>query len=265
VSDRKIPFPSEFLPKGTEQEKTAQGLLGTLSNMLSHSKSVYLYDNPTHVVVFNANLCTKEDGKIWYGDIDLTLQHKSLRKLAEVLGKTVYVLPEHSARFDKERQPAYSEYIAIVDKFGELSLSNLEFFYLKKGVPHLKTSDELSVTLSSREKLELREEDYEPIELPALSSIRVLKTMDPINLFWKKIIEDYGKDTAQEIFDRLYVTESYYQKLTVKLKKFLEKTYPNLHPAKIEQDMGWHLLNLGPNHFIDKQAWEKSNTGYLKK
>lgn len=265
MSDRKLPFPSEFLPKGTASEKTAQSHLGAMGRMVSGSKSIYLYDNPKNCVVFNANICTKEDGKIWYGDLDLTVEHDSLRKLAKELKKTVYVLPEHAARFDKERAPSYSEYVVIVDSRGDLLISNSEFFYMKKGIPYSKTSEEIGAMKLPKQKVTLSEEDYEPIELPPLGSIRVLKKMDPINVFWKKIIEDYGKDTAQEIFSRLYVTQSYYEGLRTKLKKFIKKTYPNLHAAKVEQEMGWHLLNLGPNHFEDEQPWEKGNTGYLKK
>lgn len=265
VPNKKVPFPSEFLPKGTSQEKIAEALLGSIGKMVGASKSIYLYNNPNHCVVFNANICTKEDGKIWYGDIDLTIEHKSLQELAQKLNKTIYVLPEPAARFDKEKSPSFKDYIALVDKFGTLSLSNLEFYYLTKNVPYAKIDEEIEINKLLKQKEILNQDDYEPIELPPLSSIRVLKKMDPINLFWKKIIENYGKDSAQEIFNRLYITHSYYEGLRNKLKKYLKNTNPILHPVKLDQQMSWHLLDIGPKHFEDEQPWEEKNTGYLKK
>lgn len=55
--------------------------------------------------VWNANLVTKEQGKIWYGDINLTTEGEYVAALAEELKQTIYVLREHDCRFDTETTP----------------------------------------------------------------------------------------------------------------------------------------------------------------
>ena len=82
----------------------AATIFGYPGAMLSGSKTPRL----GHTVVWNANVCTKEHGKIWYGDLDLTAEgsEKALR-LSEKLGVTVYVLREMDARFENERAPLF--------------------------------------------------------------------------------------------------------------------------------------------------------------
>lgn len=79
-------------------------ILGMCGRMIDASKSDYCRRHPTNVVVFNSNVCTK-DGKIWYGDIDVTLDEDKLKTLAEAIGEKVYVLYEMDGRFDNEGSP----------------------------------------------------------------------------------------------------------------------------------------------------------------
>jgi hypothetical protein len=83
---------------------TAESKLGLRGKMVSFSKSGYVKKNPDNLVVFNSNVCTDE-GKIWYGDLDVTLGYDSLSDLARDLGKTVYVLSETDGRFENEEAP----------------------------------------------------------------------------------------------------------------------------------------------------------------
>jgi hypothetical protein len=70
--------------------------------MISHSKSRYLDKHPDNEVYFNANIFTLNEGKIWYGDLDLTLDEKFLNQAAKSIGKSLYVLKEYDGRFDNE-------------------------------------------------------------------------------------------------------------------------------------------------------------------
>jgi hypothetical protein len=70
--------------------------------MLSFSKSYYRDDHPENEVLFNANIFCKEFGKIWYGDIDVTLEGKLLDEIATELNITLYVLREMDGRFENE-------------------------------------------------------------------------------------------------------------------------------------------------------------------
>lgn len=79
-------------------------IFGYAGAMLSGSKTAPAGE----VVVWNANVCTKEHGKLWFGDLNLTQGgYEKARALADKLGVTVYVLREMDARFENERSPKF--------------------------------------------------------------------------------------------------------------------------------------------------------------
>jgi hypothetical protein len=73
-----------------------------------------------HICVFNANVCTRGRGKIWFGDIDLTVDAEDLKALAAEQNDTVYVLREHDARFVTESNPRFDWAVAVVEPNGEI-------------------------------------------------------------------------------------------------------------------------------------------------
>jgi hypothetical protein len=68
-----------------------------------------------HVCVFNANLCTRSAGKIWFGDIDLTSDKPDLQRLADEKGEAIYVLREMDARFMNEASPKFENAVAVIE------------------------------------------------------------------------------------------------------------------------------------------------------
>jgi hypothetical protein len=70
--------------------------------MIGYSKTVYRMEHPDNELYFNANIFTEEDGKIWWGDIDFTLDEEILQKIAELIGKKLYILREMDGRFENE-------------------------------------------------------------------------------------------------------------------------------------------------------------------
>lgn len=56
---------------------------------------------PDHHVVFNANIYGPF-GKLWYGDIDLTLDGSVLQAAADTYGSPLWVLNEKDGRFEEE-------------------------------------------------------------------------------------------------------------------------------------------------------------------
>lgn len=73
--------------------------------MLSYSKSEYREANPTSVVYFNANIVTVTEGKIWYGDLDLTKDAETLKRAAIEIGEPLFILKEMDCRFEDEGKP----------------------------------------------------------------------------------------------------------------------------------------------------------------
>ena len=70
--------------------------------LLSGSKSGYHNQYPNNTVVFNGNIITEKAGKIWYGDIDVTLEFDQLKEIADEIGQDLYILREMDARFENE-------------------------------------------------------------------------------------------------------------------------------------------------------------------
>ena len=76
-----------------------------LGRMLSPSKSTYCQEHQGELVIFNANIITKTHGKIWYGDLNVTLDFDNLKNIADFLKEDLYILMEGDARFGYEKQP----------------------------------------------------------------------------------------------------------------------------------------------------------------
>jgi hypothetical protein len=91
-----------------------------IGRMISGNKSHYTEIHPDNFAVFNANLCTKLKGKIWYGDLDLTRDAGKLAVLASQLDEDIYVLREMDARFDTEEHPRFENAVAIMTSAGNL-------------------------------------------------------------------------------------------------------------------------------------------------
>jgi hypothetical protein len=89
----------------------------TLGRMVCHSKSTYLQQNPDHVTIFNANIYTEEEGKVWYGDLDLTIDGDRLTEVATAAQQTLYVLREMDGRFGKENRTSAELKEIAVAKF----------------------------------------------------------------------------------------------------------------------------------------------------
>lgn len=94
-------FPSEFLSDGDIYQIFATNKL-MLGRMISGSKSTYYQENPNNLIVFNANIVIETRGKIWHGDLDVTVDFQNLKKVAETLEEPLYVLREMDARFEHE-------------------------------------------------------------------------------------------------------------------------------------------------------------------
>lgn len=69
--------------------------------MMCSSKTMYITRFPEHEVVFNANVFN-DTQKIWWGDLDLTLDSERLQKISQELGMNLHVLRECDGKLDNE-------------------------------------------------------------------------------------------------------------------------------------------------------------------
>jgi len=73
----------------------------TEGRMVAGSKSGYRTRNEYNKVYFNANVCILNENileKIWWGDIDISLEGDKLKDIGKLLDETLYVFYEHDAR-----------------------------------------------------------------------------------------------------------------------------------------------------------------------
>ncbi len=97
--------------------------LGWAGRMVTRSKLDYASKYPNHCIVFNANVVLGGFGKVWHGDVDLTVDEPALKTIALRFGTSLYVLREMDARHDTEHSPRLERYIYLTDgvlfKLGE--------------------------------------------------------------------------------------------------------------------------------------------------
>ncbi len=94
-------YPSEFLSDGDIYQIFMSNHLMT-GRMISGSKSSYYDEHSDNLIVFNANIIIETRGKVWHGDLDVTVDYENLEKIAETLEEPLYILREHDARFENE-------------------------------------------------------------------------------------------------------------------------------------------------------------------
>ena len=111
-------------------KEAASKILGMNGRMISGSKSGYANRYPKNIAVFNANVCTKNEGKIWYGDIDLTLSREELSELSRSLETDVYVLYEMDARFENEASPKLENALVVFRQDGSYKVGKRYEDYL---------------------------------------------------------------------------------------------------------------------------------------
>lgn len=87
-----------------------------LSRMIAFSKSTYKSRKPDNLVVFNANVVAAQ-GKIWWGDLDLTEDSEKLQCVVNDIGCDLYILREMDCRFGNETRPFYEVEQLAVKKF----------------------------------------------------------------------------------------------------------------------------------------------------
>lgn len=117
--------------------------LGINGRMISGSKSGYRNRYPNHVAIFNANIIAKmPDGsieKLWYGDLDITLDENAIKSAALDGECELYVLREMDARFEFEDDPQITKYVYMTDG---VEVSTPEDTYTK----YIRNSDDQLIT-----------------------------------------------------------------------------------------------------------------------
>lgn len=95
----------------------------TSGRMIALSKSEYLANhNHRELVIFNAAICSKSEGRIWAGDLDLSTDVADLVTFASHRGEVLYVIRENDAIDPKS--PAFDKAVATISKDGMMEIRN---------------------------------------------------------------------------------------------------------------------------------------------
>ena len=100
-------YPSDFKPTMSvmEIQKHFSAFGFYDARMLESHKWEYTEKHPDDLVIFNANVLMPNYGKVWFGDLNLTEDYKTLKKIADSLNTTLYILWEMDGRFGEEKKP----------------------------------------------------------------------------------------------------------------------------------------------------------------
>lgn len=238
-------------------------VLGFNGRMISCSKSIYRADNPRNVVVFNANIATSKDGKLWFGDLDLTLDHKLLCFLAKKIG-TFQVFREMDLRFDNEDNFDEIKAVATFSKNG-VSPNSERYNISKDGALLLPQPKEVKqiIEVSPHEN---EKEAFEKIKVPDVNSLKVKRGHSAWVAFQEAMIKEYGEQEAAKIYQHLFLTKEDAEVIRKKNVASIKRRFPGLHKVKIEQSVAMDSFQHGCLEFFDKTpSWAEPGFGYIKK
>ena len=99
------PLPVDLEFKSAARIKAVFAASGLAFGRCFGSKSGYRASNPTNFFVPNANVFCRTHGKIWWGDLDLSVDKAALKWAAKRLRARLYVVSEFDGRFENADCP----------------------------------------------------------------------------------------------------------------------------------------------------------------
>lgn len=176
--------------------------------MISDSKSGYKEEHLFNTVCFNANIFIKKAEvyfKIWYGDLDISLEGDILKKIAEELKTTLYVVKEMDGRFKNENRQDVQT-VSVWDTTMVTPFIDEEK-YKKLMAARKKTLEEKKNTKMEKYKQERELSERLPkIEMSMIMDTRVVKKItvrkEELDIHLKKLsaITRTKKDANKEEF-----------------------------------------------------------------
>ena len=240
------------------------------------SKGQYSWDHKSHLVVFNANICTSE-GKVWHGDFDVTVEEEKLMELAKALKETVYVLYEQDARFENEKNPKLDQAVYAVNADGTDNYNKEYFERSENGrlyaVPYPEPTAEEKEE-SRRNYLEndyCREDMYEITDflIPWSQIKRLSKKSSPLHKFWESVGAHFKVDAkteeGQDFLYRVRISTKDSEILKKAMTAWVEKYYDFLSEYRKNKEVDWAMFMNGPSSFLHDPEWMKPGYVYQKK
>lgn len=257
--------------------------LGHNGAMIGGSKGQYRYNNPDNLIVFNANVVTKEGEKIWYGDLDLSANNGEselvLRRLAVALNTRLYVLYEMDARFENETSPKFENAPYSTD--GEVS--NFSPYFERVGGIIKSIKDPEPTEAEKEAKVKRLKESYNQSEFKKFEVIEdgeiyedfyvdssvFIKTLaedhSPIHGFWDYVQEVTGLK-GEAALSQVWVTKETADEIKRQNGLWYDLYHGLLSTEYRKQsDLGFLWFNHGPADFQETPDWAEECQFYIRK
>ena len=244
------------------------------------SKGQYRWDHAKHVVVFNANVCTSQ-GKVWHGDLDITVDEEKLMRLAQELKERIYVLYETDARFENEKSPKLDRAVYSVEPSGQDHWN--EEYFVRSENGRLYEQDMPAPSPEDKEDARqkylsgLDEQNYErtSVKIPWSKINRLNAKTSPLHKFWSEISQSFGlplvkKDEEQskenqEFYKRVLVSHADHEKLKEAMSKWIDKYHDYLSDYRKNSELTWAIFLSGPDYLLHDPHWIERGFVYLTK
>jgi hypothetical protein len=214
-------------------------------------RNTYIQSNPNNLFIFEAEIYT-DKGKIWTGDIDVTVSINKLKKLSKYLGKKLFVL--------REKDKGDLNLAIIVINGDNIELMNAFNLYYK-----IENGRPIAVGIDSY--LDMTKKEYslndikKTFRLPIVSRLKVRDGFTVLEAFYTAVcgVLEEGE------YENLIVSSTYAISLMERVKKYYHKMFPNADEQEIEEMCAWEWHDLGPKNFFKDPEWVDSKMGYVLK
>lgn len=209
---------------------------------ISVSVERYKFVNPLNLYLPNARIRINDYN--WYGDIDLTIDLESLKKISKELKKTLYIYPDGSEKqICTIRLSSVRFFVETVEKIEG------RYFYKEK-----VTNPSSVIEFTYVNKL-----DYKLIK--EINKKKLKQSNDPLDYFWGEI----KKKTKLKTIDvsTIYVTSTLFQIMRESIKNNYFSTNKDNDEFLLEQYTDYVMINYGPQTFPSINGWMKTMGVYL--
>jgi hypothetical protein len=219
--------------------------LGNSGRMIGSSKGRYKEANPDNLVVFNSNIYTKSMGKIWYGDIDITLSLSDLKNMSREMNEEFMVLPEMAMRFEYENDPKLEDFVIIVKP-------DMTCILAGKYLDYKDTDGKLLLDTS----IKYKDKHLTKVRCDDLFIFRSKKKeRTPLDLFYSHIVSTVDKTQNISNIDisAVYVSENIYNTLEFLTQLCCRDTH-RMDSYSASKTVMMEMFNIGPNTMEDTKA-----------
>jgi hypothetical protein len=232
--------------------------------------------------------------KVWYGDLDLTLEEDKLVILSRLLDASVFVVREMGGRFENDGVPNLQETVLQINLLGRTEVSQaFDSRYYERNdngrlihKPHPSPSEEEVEKQKQMIQESYKEQDYEIVDLKLYSledldgdqdEYDALNYFEPSRFFnniskdrtpyhnYINFLKDHLQVDVTQDYTSYYMTKEDSEALKTMFKYWTMVYEPFASEYRIEQVVAWTSFDIGPSYFQETPLWAQEGRLYKKK